>query len=343
MPHIIAIENSESQRRQLSEILNALAKKGWPLTAKYEAQKFGTWSALFENAVTPGLFAQREVIVIEEAEELKEFPCELANMLEDDNADCIMILMFSVKTVNAGAEDDDEENNDKTNSEDNDKENKNSGRRKISPLKKYLKNIENLIAVVKSEPDIKPWFRKNWLIGLAKSEGFKISPDAAQLLVDSIESQEELRSEIHKLALYSHGRGINISDVQSLSFDEGGRAQIIFLDGVCDNKPHDVSRSLKYLRDNPLPVTLAAITNRLRPALMLSCFSKNNSEEALKAIGATKEYAVGKAKSALKNFGADAIKKFMAKAARLSLLEKTNHSEGWQGFELILWELMTKI
>ena len=305
MPHIIAIENSEAQRRQLSETLNSLAKKGWPLTAKYEAQRFGTWPALFENAITPGLFAQREVIVIESAEELKEVPPELANMLEDDKADCIMILMFNADIKN-------------------------------------LNSVKNQITIIKAEAQIPPWKRKDWLIKLARDEGFKLSPDAAQLLVDSIESQEELRSEIHKLALYSHGRDINISDVQSLSFDEGGRAQIIFLDGVCDNKPQDVSRSLKYLRDNPMIITLTAITNRLRPALMLSCFSGEKSDEALKATG-SKDYAVRKAKSALNNFGADAIKKFMAKAARLSLLEKTNHPEGWQGFELILWELMTKI
>lgn len=305
MPHIIAIENSESQRRQLSETLNSLAKKGWPLTARYESQRFGTWSALFENAVTPGLFTQREVIVIEEAEELGEFPDKLAALIEDDKADCIMILVFSSDTKN-------------------------------------LNHIKNQITLIKPEAQIPPWKRKAWLITLAKEEGFKLAPDAAQLLVDTIESQEELRSEIHKLALYSHGRDINISDVQSLSFDEGGRAQLIFLDGVCDNNPHDVSRSLKYLRDNPMIITLTAITNRLRPALMLSCFSDKNSDEALKATGA-RDYAVRKAKSALKNFGENAIKTFMAKAARLSLLEKSNHPEGWQGFELILWELMTKI
>ena len=81
MPHIIAIENSESQRRQLSETLNSLAKKGWPLTAKYEAQTFGTWKLLFENAITPGLFARREAIVIEDAEILGEFPAELSPLI----------------------------------------------------------------------------------------------------------------------------------------------------------------------------------------------------------------------------------------------------------------------
>jgi DNA polymerase-3 subunit delta len=303
MPYIIAIENSESQRRQLSETLNSLAEKGWPLTAKYEAQTFGTWQLLFENAITPGLFTQREAIVIEDSESLGEFPDKLSTLIEDDKADCIMILVFSNDT-------------------------------------KTLKPIKDKIRIIKPEAQIPPWKRKDWLITLAKSEGFKLAPDASQLLADTIESQEELRSEIHKLALYSQGRDINIHDIESLSFDEGGRAQIIFLDGVCDNKPHDVLRSLKYLRDNPLMITLTAITNRLRPALIISCFKKN-SEEALKTTGA-RDYAIKKARAALKNFGENAIKKFMAKAARLSLLEKTNHSEGWQGFELILWELMTK-
>lgn len=302
MPRIIAIENSESQRRQLSETLTSLAKKGWPLTAKYEAQKFGTWNALFENAITPGLFAQREAIVIEEAETLGEFPVQLSSLIENDKADCVMILMFSTDTKN-------------------------------------IKTIADKIKIIKPEAQIPTWSRKTWLINLAKEEGFKLSPDASQLLVDTIESQEELRSEIHKLALYSNGREINISDVEDLSFDEGGKAQLIFLDGVCDNKPSDVSRSLKYLRNSPLPVILTAITNRLRPALMMSCFS--DSDKAVKTTGA-RDYAVRKARAALKIFGENAIKKFMAKAIRLSLLEKTSHSESWQGFELILWELMTE-
>lgn len=305
MPYIIAIENSESQRRQLSETLSSLAKKGWPLTAKYEAQTFGTWNALFENAITPGLFAQREAIVIENTETLGEFPGELSALIEDDKADCIMILMFNTDTKTLGL-------------------------------------IKDKITFIKPEAQIPPWKRKDWLISLAKEKGFKLAPDASQLLADTIESQEELRSEIQKLALYSQGRDINIHDIESLSFDEGGRAQLIFLDGVCDNKPYDVMRSLKYLRANPLPVTLTAITNRLRPALMISCFSRKNSDDALKASGAG-NYAVKKAREALKNFGEAAVKRFMAKAIRLSLNEKTNHSEGWQGFELILWEMMMKI
>ncbi|MBQ9419973.1 MAG: hypothetical protein IJU31_06300 [Synergistaceae bacterium] len=304
MPQIIAIEYSESQRRQLNEKLRELSQKGWPLTGRYEAQSFGSWEKLFETAITPGLFATREAIVVEGAETLGVFPESLAGFVED-NADCVLILIFN----------DDAKN---------------------------IKAIRNSITVIKPEAQIPPWDRPKWLMTLAKERNFTIDYDAAQLLADSVESQEELRSEIEKFAMYSEGRAIKLEDVENLSFDEGGRSQLIFLDGVCANNVADVARALRYLRNSPLLPTLTALTNRLRPALMLSCFHNKYSDEVLKILG-TKNYAAKKAQSALKNFGADRIKIFMAKAARLSYLEKTNVSEGWQGFELIIWELMTKM
>ena len=175
---------------------------------------------------------------------------------------------------------------------------------------------------------------------LAKELKFTLAPDAAQLLADSVESQEELRSEINKLAMYSNGREIKVEDVENLSFDEGGRAMMIFIDGLCEGKQDDVARALKYLRDEPLLPIIASITNRLRIALLLSCFK--NADDVIKLLG-VKNYPVKFARTALKNFGADRIKTFIAKSARLSFLEKTNRSEGWEGFELIIWELMIKI
>lgn len=305
MPRIIAIEYSDAQRRQLSEKLKELSKSGLPLNGKYDAQNFGTWGKLFENVITPGLFVQREVIVIENSETLGEFPEDLSNLIEDEKADCVLILIFNTDTKN-------------------------------------LKNVKKSITLIKPEAQISPWERPKWLMNLAKEQKFKLDYDAAQLLADSVESQEELRAEINKLAIYSEGRSITLEDVENLCFDEGGRALLIFLDGLCANNPFDVSRALKYLRREPLLPVLAALTNRLRPALMLSCFNNRYSDDVLKILG-TKDYAKKKAQAALKNFGADKIKIFMAKAARLSYLEKTNIAESWNGFELIIFELMTKI
>ena len=310
VPHIIAIEYSEAQRRQLAETLDALAKKGRPLTAKHDAADFPSWQELFSSLTQPGLFAQREAVVIEGAESLGDFPESLVSFLEDDSADTALILVFSADT-------------------------------------KSLKSIASSIDLIKPEAQVPPWKRKDWLLDLAKKQGIKIAPDAAQLLADSIESQEELRGEIAKLGLYAEKREITAADVEALSFDEGGRAQMMFIDGICDNKPHDVARAVKYLKEDSILPPLAAITNRLRPALMLSSFPESLHAEALKAVGVDTakkyNYALVKSRSALKHYGADRIKRFMLGAVRLSFLEKTNQAEGWQGFELIIWELMAKV
>ena len=306
MPHLIAIEKSDSQRRQIAEKLKELEKKNWPLNGRYDAQNFGTWNKLFETAITPGLFTTREAIVIENSETLGEFPQDLASFIEDENADCVLILVFNTDAKN-------------------------------------LKAVKNSVEFIKPEAQISVWARPKWLMSLAKEQKFKLDYNAAQLLADSIESQEELRAEIYKLALYAEGRNVNLALVQNLSFDEGGCSLLMFLDGVCENKIFDVARALKYLRKEPsiLPV-LTAVTNRLRPALMLASFNKNSSDEVLKTLG-TKEYAAKKAEESLKIFGSERIKIFMAKAARLSFLEKTGRAESWQGFELIIWELMARV
>lgn len=121
---------------------------------------------------------------------------------------------------------------------------------------------------------------------------------------------------------------------------------MMFIDGICDNKPRDVARVIRFLRSESILPFLAAITNRLRPALIMSCFPERQHTEALKAADndpVKKKYAVGKSRSALKNYGAERIKRFMLGAIRLSFLEKTSMAEGWQGFELIIWELMAKV
>ena len=309
MPHIIAIEYSESQRRQLKAEIDRLNNSGWPLSAKYDALTFGTWDKLFENAIAPGLFAEREVIVVENAETLDAFPENLSSLIEDDKADTVIILVFNTDTKN-------------------------------------LKTIAKSITLIKPEAQVPPWKRKDWLISLAKEQGFRLSPDAANLLAESIESQEELRGEILKLGIFADGREITLKDAENLSFDEGGRAMMMFLDGVCANNPADVARALNYLRDDFMLPVLTAITNRLRPALIISLFQGKYADNALKAAGfdpAKKNYAINKAKSALRFYGADKIKIFMAEAARLSFLEKTSRAEGWQGFEAIIWKLMAKV
>jgi DNA polymerase III delta subunit len=264
---------------------------------------------MFSTIIQPGLFAEREAIVIEGIESLGAFPENLASLIEDDKADTQIILVLSGDA-------------------------------------KPLKAIAQSITLIKPEAQVPPWKRQEWLMNLAKSAKVKIASEAAQLLSDSIESQEELRGELRKLAFYADGREIVRADVEALSFDEGGRSMMMFVDGICDNKPHDVARAIRHLRGDSILPPLSAITNRLRPALILASFPEKVQADALKATDndpVKKKYAVVKAKSALKHFGAERVKRFMLKAIRLSFLEKTNRAEGWEGFEAIIWELMAKV
>ena len=309
MPRLIVIEGHEGQRRQMAEQLTALKEAGYSLSGRFEAGgELSTWRALFESAGARGLFAERQVLVAEGAESLGPFPESLSAYLEGEGADSVVIAAFAADT------------------------------RKVFP--KEVLALKKIV-FFKKEPDVPPWKRKDWLLGLARQEGMKLSAGAAALLGESIESTEELRGELAKLGLYAEGREITVGDVQALSFDEGARSQLVFLDGVCQARARDVAHTLKYLRSSPLLPVLTALCNRLRPALFMAAFPRAQ-EAALRAIGmgTGKDYALRMARNALSSFGPGAIEDFMMKAARLSFMEKTSFSEGWPGFELILWELM---
>ena len=310
MPRLIVIEGHEGQRRQLEEQLVALEAEGWPLAGKFEASGLdGGWRALFERAGARGLFAERQTLVAEGCEALGPFPDALGDLLEADGAEAVLLATFAGDTK-----------------------------------KVFSKGVMALrrIAFLRAGPTVPPWKRRDWLLSLARERGAKLAPDAAALLGESIESQEELRGELAKLHLYAGDREITVKDVRALSFDEGGRALLTFLDGVCQAKPRDVAHALKYLRQAPLLPILTSLCNRLRPALLMAAFPRSQ-DAALKAIGmgSGKDYALRMARGALSAFGPEGLRRFMLEALRLSFLEKTSRSEGWPGFELALWDMMS--
>ena len=316
MPRLIAIEGHEGQRRQLEEQLAALSKKGFALAGKLEAgTAFRDWKELFASAGARGLFDARTVTVAEGAEALGPFPDELASILEDGleddagggGAESVVVATFAGDT-----------------------------RKVFSKGTLALKRI----LFLKAEASVPPWKRKDWLLGLARERGCRLNPAAAALLGESLESQEELRSELDKLSFYASGREIGVDDVRALSFDEGAKALLQFLDGLCQARHGEVVRSLWHLRSDPSPLRLlAALGNRLRPALYLACFPEDEAA-ALRASGGPRDHAVRMSRLALGNFGAEAIKRFMLGAAGLSWREKTSAAGGWLDFELLLWELL---
>jgi DNA polymerase-3 subunit delta len=306
MPRLIVIEGHESQRRKLEESLSDLEKKGYVLTGKFESSSVqGAWPGIVAVSRSGGLFDDKRMVVLESAEQLGAFPPALGEFLEPD-ADDVIVAVF------------------------------NGDSKKVFP-----KEVLKAITFVRSDASVPPWGRREWLVNLAREKSCQLDGGAAALLAESVESQEELRAELDKLAFYADGELITVETVKRLSFDEGSNALLRFLDSVCQVRHKDVVKALKYLQLEPSPLPLlTALYNRLRPALAIACFSPQTEKQALSAMGATREYALRMARSALGHFGQDNIKQFMLSLIRLSYVEKTSSAEGWVGFEVALWRLL---
>ena len=312
MPHLCVIPAGIAQRRQLGEYISSYSKKGYSLSVRLDAKGHGSsenremsWNSVFAMSRSGGLFAEKQLFVIESAEYLGEFPEELEQFLSDAaEADSIVICAFASEGKGSSA------------------------------AKGFSASALSKIEFAEKEETIPPWKRRDWIMRLSKDMGVSISHDAASLLAESIEEQEELRGELSKLANYSKPNQISLELVRQLSFDEGGSSMLKFLDGFSLGKADDVISSLKYLKHDasPLPI-ITALSNRLRPALYITLFE--DEQKALAALG-VRDYAARMAKQALKIYGKAAIQKFTIELIRLSFMEKTNYAEGWVGFEAAL-------
>jgi len=316
MPHLRVIPAGIAQRRQITEYISLYNKRGYALSMRFDAKAGSlpgnnevSWNSIFAMSRSGGLFADKQLFVVESAENLGEFPSDLEQFLYPENeADSVIICVFA------------------------------SEGRGGSAAKVFSAGAQRIIEFAAKDEAIPPWKRKDWIIRLSKDLGVSIANDAAALLAESIDEQEELRGELAKLADYSRPRQITLDLVRQLSFDEGGSAMLKFLDGFSLGKAEDVVLSLKHLKQeaSPLPM-ITALSNRLRPALYITLFK--NEQAALAALG-VRDYAARMSKQALKNYGKAAIQKFMLELARLSYFEKTNYAEGWAGFETALLLLL---
>jgi DNA polymerase-3 subunit delta len=316
MPSLCVIPAGIAQRRQLVEYIQSYGERGYVLSMRFDAKTGSlpgnneiSWNSIFAMSRSGGLFADKQLFLVESAENLGEFPSDLEQFLvAETEADSVIICVFA-----------------------------NEGRGS-SATKVFSAGALKKIEFAAKDEAIPPWKRKDWIISFSKDLGVSIANDAAALLAESIEEQEELRGELAKLANYSKPRQITLELVRQLSFDEGGSAMLKFLDGFSLGKAEDVVLSLRHLRQeaSPLPM-ITALSNRLRPALYITLFE--NEQAALAALG-VRDYAARMSKQALKNYGKAAIQKFMLELARLSYIEKTNHALGWPGFESALLLLL---
>jgi DNA polymerase-3 subunit delta len=318
MPHLCVIPAGIAQRRQLGEYISYYNKLGYSLASRLDAKTgaYGSsdnreisWNSVIAMSRSGGLFAEKQLFVIESAENLGEYPQELEIfLLAAVEADSVVICVYA---------------------------NEGKGSAKI-----FSTSAMSVIEFAAKEEAIPPWKRKDWIIRLSKELGVSIASEAAALLAESIEEQEELRGELKKLADYSRPSQISLELVKQLSFDEGGSALLKFLDGFSLGKADDVISCLKHLKKDvsPLPI-ITALSNRLRPALYITIFK--DEQAALAALN-VRDYAARMAKQALKIYGRVPIQKFMLELVRLSFMEKTNYAESWVGFETALLMLLSK-
>lgn len=301
MPSLILIAApAGAQPRLREEVIGALIAKGYTLERRLET---AVWADLFEEALTPSLFASLRIFEIDDGKSLGPLPERFVRNVEKGDADAVF-LIHSEK-----------------------------------PLQKELGAAYKLAHVVPYESaPYWPGPRATWLRNLAKSKGWTLDPAAASKLVEWIEDEEELRSELDKLGRAAGKRRITVSVVDELSVDEGGKALLNLLDAIARADPVNAVLSLSALRDEgELIPTLAAVHRRVRNA----CLTSDLGDGAAKALRLT-NFQAKTARLMAQTYGRDLLPLWLGELIRLSWCERTGDGEGWEGLEKLTLAVISR-
>lgn len=301
MPALLLITApAGAQPRLRRETLERLLKKGYVLDRRLET---ADWHDLFHEAMTPGLFAQRRIFEIDDGKSLGPLPPEYFPRVESDDADAVF-LIFSEK-----------------------------------PLHKELGNAASAASAITYEPaPYWPSARARWLQKIAREKGAVMDFAAAELLVEWIEDEEELRAETDKLRAAAGNGRITRELVAELSMDEGGKALLNLLGALADYSVSGALKALKDLREvgDVFPV-LSAVHKRVRGACMVACLG----EGAAGALTLT-PYQTKIARSMASHYGRTLLSAWLAELLRLSWSERTGDGAGWDGFEALTCAVLSR-
>jgi DNA polymerase-3 subunit delta len=307
MPHLHLITGTgTAQRRLVAKELAALAAKGYELASKRDG---GEWRSLLTENRGPGLFDERSVLVVEDAEKMGLMPENLAPLLEKENAS-VVILLVAKSEVPA-----------------------------IIP-KDLLARCSRSKA---EEPS--PWSkdRDGIVTDAARRHGVTISRENAALIKELFEDAGELASETEKAASYcaaSGRREVSRDDVEALCLSDGGKSVLKLLDGICSVKAAQSLSSLDVLmKDGELLPTLSALHNRMRLAFYYSAFPLEQGRFA-KALGA-KDYASRQAEQAASAYGKAKLLEFMTGLLRINANEKSGMGASWRDLNILVIDLLS--
>ncbi len=304
MPHLmVASAAGTSQRRLVSETTRQELEKGYALAAKREG---GEWKDLLSSENCGGLFEARRLVLVEEAHLLGKFPPGLESMLEGQESATHVLLVYAddPKTVFP---------------------------KEVLPRIRWLRGEEL------------PRFgaaKQRWVEARAAKMGIGVSPEGMNLLVESVEDPEEIVSELSKLVLASKDGLIGVEEVRALCFDEGEKALLSLLDGLCEADIRKVAGALPHLkRREPIPV-VAALHNRFRLAFYRSVFDSprlaKSASEALKA----RPYQERQASEAARHYERKRLGEFMKQLCGVNIGEKSGNRSGWFDLELAILGLL---
>lgn len=320
MPHVIAISASGSAQRRLAErTMKDLATRGYTDVRRQEG---GSWVELLSENMGGGLFDERSVIVIEEAEKLGEMPERCGDMLEGPDAAVVIVLIC--RPGRAKSDDDDD-----------------AGGKGGLPIPKAL--LPKCI-VLKAAGDPPPWSRERdeAVAEAARDAGAGVDAAAVSLLKEMFEDMSELASETEKVATacVTEGRTrITVGDVESLCMSDGARGLLRFLDSLCAVRPLDVMIALADLRrGSELLPLLSALHNRLRLAYYAAAYPKERSA-FFRALGA-RDYAARQAEAAARSYGRAALHRAVCAVIEINANEKSGRGAGWSDLEIAATELL---
>ncbi len=299
MPHFVAVElGSPHQRSVVAHVLDKIKARGYDLACKLDGSV--TWDELLAMTSTQGLFRERLVYLVDDAEGLGQFPSKFEGWLEGKDALNIVLLVY--------------------------------GNRCNAFPKKMMEKV-TLVPARKAPRRKKDRIKQ--IMDMAAEKGMTMTQEAAILLDEWIEDPEEMATEIEKLRL-AERKTVTLDLVKELSKDEGSRALFRLLDGLCFKDEKAVVLSLKQVQEGTeLLVVIAALYNRLRLASFLASFG----EKSLDALGA-RFYQGKMAREASKLYDRKTLWKAVASLALLSGAEKMGMGRGWLGLELILLEMI---
>ncbi|MDR1944291.1 MAG: hypothetical protein LBQ19_05665 [Synergistaceae bacterium] len=307
MPHLhLIVGTGTAQRRLLSSALDTLKKKGYETDLRREG---GEWRSLLTENRGGGLFGDRSVIVIDDAEKLGLMPENLAPLLESDGAAVEILLVLKSETP------------------------------AIIP-KDLLARCSRSKA---EEPS--PWSKERDEVIRSESRkfGVTISQEALSLLKELFEDSGELAGETAKLANFcavSGNREISREDVEKLCLTDGGRNMLKLLDGICKGRALESLACLEGLSANSelLPI-IGALHNRFRLALYASFFPRERDALA-RALGA-RDYAARMAGQAASLYGSVKLLDFVTGLIRINMNEKSGAGASWRDLNVLIIDLMS--